>query len=124
MLSLSGRCCRFPVLNRHYFNMPYGFKDVELQTLEEMFSSNARIEQVLLYGSRAKGNYKPFSDVDITLVGSDLSRDDVNKLYAAIDVSSLPYEFDISLYSSIRNEALLDHIHRRGIVVYRKKGEE
>ena len=40
--------------------------DSELQQLEKTFASNKRIEQVVLYGSRAKGNYKPFSDVDIT----------------------------------------------------------
>lgn len=103
--------------------MSYGFKDDELNTLEEMFASNRRIERVILYGSRAKGNYKPFSDVDITLVGSELSRKDVNALYAAIDVSLLPYKFDISLFSSLKNEDLIEHIARRGIVIYQRKEE-
>ena len=47
--------------------MPYGLKDIELAKLNEVFAANERIERVILYGSRAKGNYKPFSDVDITL---------------------------------------------------------
>ena len=65
--------------------MPYGLTDIELQKLFEVFAQNGRIEQVILYGSRAKGNFKPFSDVDITLVGSELSRDDLNKVIQEID---------------------------------------
>lgn len=103
--------------------MPYGLKDSELQQLEKTFASNKRIEQVVLYGSRAKGNYKPFSDVDITLVGTELSRSDMNMLYASIDESFLPYKFDISLFSSLKDNALIDHINRRGVVIYSKKNE-
>ena len=77
--------------------MPYGLTDIELQKLFEVFAQNGRIEQVILYGSRAKGNFKPFSDVDITLVGSELSRDDLNKVIQEIDDLLLPYQFDISL---------------------------
>lgn len=100
--------------------MPYGLTDIELKKLQELFAANERIEQVMLYGSRAKGNYKPFSDVDITLVGSGLSRTDVNALHAAIDESPLPYMFDISLFASLKNEELVDHIRRRGVCLYRK----
>ncbi len=100
--------------------MPYGLTDIELQKLHTIFASNERIEQVILYGSRAKGNYKPFSDVDISLVGNVLSRTDVNRLYTTIDESSLPYKFDISLFHSLKNEELIDHITRIGIVIYKK----
>ncbi len=51
--------------------MQYGLKEAELKKLQELFAANGSIETVILYGSRAKGNYKPFSDVDITLVGAD-----------------------------------------------------
>ena len=100
--------------------MPSGLKDTELQKLHDLFSKNSRIEQVILYGSRAKGNYKPFSDVDITLIGEQLSRTDINRLHAALAESTLPYQFDISLFSSLKSEELTDHIHRRGIVIYQK----
>lgn len=101
--------------------MPYGLTDKEIQKLQELFAVNDRIEQVILYGSRAKGNYKPFSDVNITLVGSGLSRTDVNALHAAIDESTLPYKFDISLFASLKNKELVDHVRRRGVCLYRKE---
>ena len=100
--------------------MQYGLKEAELKKLQELFAANGSIETVILYGSRAKGNYKPFSDVDITLVGNGFSRSDMNILHAAIDETSLPYKFDISILATLRNEELIDHINRMGIVIYKR----
>lgn len=100
--------------------MPYGLKDTEWQVLQSLFAANRRIEQVVLYGSRAKGCHKPFSDVDLVLVGKRLSRTDVGQLCALLDESPLPYQFDVSLLSGLKHAALVDHIHRRGIVIYQR----
>ena len=48
--------------------MKYGIKEEQWDMLCNVFANNPKIEKVILYGSRAKGTYKPFSDVDITLV--------------------------------------------------------
>lgn len=103
--------------------MPYGLKDIELEKLGEVFAANERIERVVLYGSRAKGNYKPFSDVDITLEGAELTHTDLNRISLAIDDLLLPYQFDISIFHTLKNEALIDHIRRMGITIYEKKSE-
>ena len=100
--------------------MPYGLKDIEMAYLETLFSKNERIERVILYGSRAKGNHKPFSDVVITLVGDELTHEDLNRIILAIDDLLLPYLFDISIFHQIKNDTLIDHINRRGIVIYEK----
>ena len=47
-------------------------EDSELRLMQEIFSQSPNIEKAVLYGSRAKGTNKPFSDVDITLVGEKL----------------------------------------------------
>lgn len=101
--------------------MPYGLTDIELQKLLDVFVQNEKIDKVVLYGSRAKGNFKPFSDVDLTLVGSELSRDDLNKVILEIDDLLLPYQFDVSLKHKLKNAALIDHIERRGIEIYKKE---
>ena len=103
--------------------MPYGLKDIELEKLSKVFAANERIERVVLYGSRAKGNYKPFSDVDITLEGAELTHNDLSRLSLAIDDLLLPYQFDISIFHTLKNEALIDHIRRMGITIYEKKSE-
>lgn len=103
--------------------MPYGLKDIELEKLSKVFAANERIERVVLYGSRAKGNYKPFSDVDITLEGAELTHTDLSRLSLAIDDLLLPYQFDISIFHTLKNEALIDHIRRMGITIYERESE-
>lgn len=100
--------------------MPYGLKDIELAKLNEVFAANDRIERVVLYGSRAKGNYKPFSDVDITLEGAELTRTDLSRISLTIDDLLLPYQFDISLFKSLTNPDLIEHINRVGITIYQR----
>lgn len=101
--------------------MPYGLTEIELQKVVGVFARNSRIEKVILYGSRAKGCFKPFSDVDITLVGDELSRSDLNRVMEEVDDLLLPYQFDISLWHKLKNEALISHIGRVGIEIYRKR---
>lgn len=104
--------------------MAYGLTDIEWEKLFALFAGSERIEQAILYGSRAKGGFKPFSDVDITLVGTDLSRKDLIKISMEVDDLLLPYQFDFSLFHSLKNKNLTDHIHRRGIVIYDKSNRQ
>lgn len=100
--------------------MPYGLTNSELKHLCGVFAHYSHVGQAILYGSRAKGNYKPFSDVDITLVGYELTREDLNNILLEIDDLLLPYQVDLSLFHKLKNEALIDHIRRRGIVIYQQ----
>lgn len=103
--------------------MKYGLTEEQWAMLCNVFAKNPHIEKVILYGSRAKGTYKPFSDVDITLDGEGLSVTDIAEIATAIDDLLLPYMFDISLYRNLKNPDLLDHISRRGITVYERNME-
>lgn len=100
--------------------MPFGLKDIEINRLKQLFAADGHIETVILYGSRAKNTYKPFSDVDITLTGDDLTHENLVRLSLAIDDLLLPFQFDISILNSLRNEALVSQILSTGITIYRK----
>ena len=100
--------------------MKYGLSEEEINQLENLFSGFDKIEQVILYGSRAKGTHKPFSDIDITLKGESLNNEYLNSIIIAIDDLLLPYQFDISIYSKLKHPELLDHINRKGVVLYSK----
>ena len=104
--------------------MPYGLKDIEINRLKQLFATDDHIETVILYGSRAKGTHKPFSDVDIALTGANLTHQDLIRLSLAIDDLLLPYQFDISILSSVRNEVLVSQILSTGITLYRKPQEK
>ncbi|HRO41960.1 MAG TPA: nucleotidyltransferase domain-containing protein [Flavipsychrobacter sp.] len=97
--------------------------DADWSKINAVFSSFPQIEKAWLYGSRAKGTSKPYSDIDITLEGDNLNLAVLNEVEIALDDLLLPYEFDLSIKKGIKNEDLLNHIDRVGKVVYARKGE-
>jgi len=100
--------------------MMYGLEQNDIDRIQAVFSSFPEIEKAILYGSRAKGNYKPVSDIDLTLIGETLNLDVLNKLENQLDDLLLPYTFDISIFKQITNSDLIEHINRIGIVFYLK----
>jgi predicted nucleotidyltransferase len=98
----------------------YGLSDKEFDEMTAIFSKCKNLEKVILYGSRAKGNYKKFSDVDITLEGDNLTLADLFQIQDLLYESDLPYMYDVSIFSSITNPDLIDHIRRRGIVIWER----
>jgi len=94
----------------------HGISQNALDKIKEILFSSQGVKEVILYGSRAKGNYKEGSDIDLTIKGS-LVFEDLVKLSAALDNLNLPWKIDLSLYSYITNEELLDHIDRIGITI-------
>lgn len=95
-----------------------GLTNEEMQKLVAVLSTQPNIEKAIVFGSRAKGTTREFSDVDMTLMGKNLSHSDLNQVALKIDDLLLPYEFDLSPYSSLTNENLLEHIKRVGKVIY------
>jgi len=92
--------------------MDWGLKSSDIEKITGIFSNHPSIEEALLYGSRAKGNYKPGSDIDITLKGNDIDLQELNTISLELDDLLLPYTFDLSIYSHINNQDLLAHIRR------------
>ena len=46
-----------------------------VQAIQQVLAACPAVEQALLYGSRAKGNYKRGSDIDLTLKGDALKQE-------------------------------------------------
>jgi predicted nucleotidyltransferase len=72
---------------------------------------------VVLYGSRAKGNYRPCSDIELTVFG-ELDLSCLYKIEVEIDDLLLRYKMDIFLHHQIINPDLLEHINRIGFDFY------
>lgn len=99
--------------------MKYGLSDKTLSTLNDIFQKYSGIKQVILYGSRAKGNYRNGSDIDITLkTDSSFSRIDLLRIGNDFDDSDLPYFVDVSIYDKLSNTDLKNHIDRLGKILY------
>lgn len=100
--------------------MLYGLNKEIVQKINKIFLQYDQIEEIILYGSRAKGKFKPGSDIDLTLKGKDLNLKMLNKVGLDLDDLNLPYTFDISIYNRITNSDLIEHIRRVGKVFYKR----
>jgi len=98
----------------------YGLKEEELTILQNSFLKYPSIKQVILYGSRAIGNFKQGSDIDIVIIGDEDLKDKIFYIYDEIE-EKLSYFVDISLYDFITNKKLKEHIKKVGKVIYRKR---
>jgi len=103
--------------------MNFGLSESIVLSIIETIKNFPQIEKVIIYGSRAKGNYKNGSDIDLTLIGNEVNLKISNKLEIALDDLLLPYTFDISIYHHITNKELISHINRVGIVFFEKQSE-
>lgn len=99
----------------------FGLNQKNILKISKIFNSYPQISQVFIYGSRAKGNFKKGSDIDLAIKGDELSIDLLLKIEVALDELLLPYTFDISLYDHISNVELLEHIDRVGKPIYDKR---
>jgi len=100
--------------------MPYGLKSNIIEKINNVFAKYLQIEKVVLYGSRAKGNYKTGSDIDLTVIGNNITLTLLHKIENELDELLLPYTIDISILSHIKNEKLIEHINRIGKEFYTK----
>jgi uncharacterized protein len=100
-----------------------GLTKEEIANIEAVFSKYPQIEKVMIYGSRAKGNFKPASDIDLTLIGENIDLSLQTKIEFDLDDLMLPYKFDISIYSKITNPEFLEHIQREGKEFYKKSNQ-
>jgi len=99
--------------------MKYGLPERTLNTLNSIFRKYPEIKEVIIYGSRAKGNYRPGSDIDITLkTTSGFCWNDLLRISSDFDDSDMPYFVDVSIYDTLKNSDLTDHIDRVGKVLY------
>lgn len=86
--------------------------------IQGVLATHPHVAQAILYGSRAMGRHKIASDIDLTLVGAQLTASEVGDIAAELDDLLLPYEFDLSAQHLLNHPELLAHIERVGVVVY------
>jgi predicted nucleotidyltransferase len=102
--------------------MEFGLSENTLKVIRAVFEKQPKVEKAILYGSRAIGNYKNGSDIDLMVEGKQLRLEDLLEIMVRLDDLELPYKFDLSDRKSILDNELLEHVERVGIIFYRKAG--
>jgi predicted nucleotidyltransferase len=100
--------------------MRFGLKDEVVASIIAILRQHDEVEDALIYGSRALGNFKANSDIDISLKGADVNLQTLAMVSHKLDDLLLPVTFDLSVFRTIRNPELIDHINRVGISLYSK----
>ena len=101
--------------------MKFGLNGKLITKINSVFAKYPEVEEVIIYGSRAKGNFREGSDIDITLKGQSLNDSVLSKFFWEIDDLNTPYLFDISIYDQLNSPDLVEHINRVGQVFYTKQ---
>ena len=98
--------------------MQFGLKQSCIERMRSVFSGHPQVRQVILYGSRAKGNYRNGSDIDLTIKGEAVTLSELMQIETELDDLLLPYKIDLSLLHKINDADLVDHIKRVGAVFF------
>lgn len=101
--------------------MSYGLPTEQINAIRGIFAAFTELEQAILFGSRAKGNYKPGSDIDIALRGKELNYNRLLTLYNQLEDLDLPNTFDLVIYDNIQEPELVNHINRVGVPLFTRK---
>jgi len=99
----------------------FGLPETTVEKIGGVLAKHPEVDSAILYGSRAKGNYKLGSDIDLTLVGSGLVYRDLLNIMDELDDLLLPYTIDLSILEMIDHAGLREHIERVGQEFYRRQ---
>lgn len=103
----------------------FGLSATVINKIHGVLAQHPNVQRAVLYGSRAKGNYKPGSDIDLTLFaseGQDISHRELADILDEVDDLLLPYTMDLSVFEHLNHDPLREHIERVGQVFYERVG--
>ena len=101
----------------------FGLTDSEQEMIRAVLRRHTEVTEARIFGSRAKGNFQPNSDIDLALLGN-LSVSTIATIVGELDELPLPYTFDVQAYDAIRHPPLREHIDRVGKIFYSQVGSE
>ena len=99
--------------------MKFGLKEDTIREIQNIFPNFPEVDEVILFGSRAMGNYKNGSDIDLAVKGK-VTHSELNKISLKLDELFLPYTFDLVIINDIDNHDLYSNINKEGVSVYKK----
>lgn len=100
----------------------FGLKDKDIAEIVSILDGFQEVEQALIFGSRAKGNHRNGSDVDIAIKGQEADFNIALTIAGILNEdTTMPYHFDVLSYTDLNNKDLTAHIDRVGKLLYQTK---
>lgn len=98
----------------------FGLSISDIELIVEILQRHPDVKEAIVFGSRAMGNYKPGSDVDIAIKGNLSFATSIDIAAELNEHLPLPYMFDVVAYSTLSHGHLREHIDRYGQVLYKR----
>jgi len=96
----------------------FGIEKHIIQIIRTEILKHEEVCDIIIFGSRAKGNYKKGSDIDIAVKGRSVTFELLTRLTTTFNQKmTIPYHIDVVHYESISNTDLINHIDRIGISI-------
>ena len=99
-------------------NIIFGLPKNVIELIISAICRNKKIDKIVMFGSRAKGNFRKGSDIDLAIFSKNLSHDDIMKIKTIVNELLLPYTIDILYFDKIKNKELKEHILRVGATLF------
>jgi predicted nucleotidyltransferase len=101
----------------------FGLRPDTLADIQDVLIRFPEVQKCVVYGSRAMGNYRHNSDIDLVLVGENLTLTDLLRIETELEELLLPYQIDLSIFNQIDNPDLVKHIKEHGKSLFEKSSE-
>ena len=100
----------------------FGLTEEVINNIVDIFKKYEEVESAKIFGSRARGDYRKGSDIDIALFGDKLTNTINTKIFFDIDDLYLPYMIDLINFNSLGEEdTIRENILKEGVDIYVKK---
>ena len=98
------------------------FNRTLIQRIVQTILSYKFAEKIVIFGSRAAGDSKNISDIDIAIFSKDWTDKDVNFAKHSLEENiKTPLKFDVVNFYDIQKEALKENILKKGKVIYESR---
>ncbi|MBN1960396.1 MAG: nucleotidyltransferase domain-containing protein [Deltaproteobacteria bacterium] len=96
----------------------FGLSQHIIDKILEVFTKHHKIERVVIFGSRALGNFKSYSDIDLAVYGEQLEANEFSRLSFELHELPIVFSIDVIHANQISNQALLDRVESEGQQIY------
>ncbi|MEZ5815028.1 MAG: nucleotidyltransferase domain-containing protein [Alphaproteobacteria bacterium] len=95
-------------------DQPFGLPPLTIDNMRRFLAGWPEIEKIVIFGSRATGNWRYNSDIDICIWGKDIDYDLLGRIKSGFADLPTPYKYDVVHYDKIDHQPLKDHIDAVG----------
>ena len=100
--------------------MAFGLAKEDIDQIIKILSANEHVESACIFGSRATGNHRSGSDIDIAVAGIKLTYHDQLQLQSELEAIGMLYAIDLQRMNAITDIDVIEHIRRVGKQLYHR----